>query len=1080
MNKLQVLTAAVAIVMPLAALAAPQTSDTCLMFSARNIAKGKANFFCYYAFSTESVPIRKGDVLEYDVFLDAANPVARGGVDVETDSPSPKPWLRDTDARDQNGLKAHGNSNLKQALGQWYSRRIPLNALADQNSVCWLMNFEGDAAGNYTQFIDNVSVKHADGSSTPIYTDGEPTAHELKQHEGYSKYLTVVPVPRSSVRAGTSLQNLIEHTVASQRVRADLEELRHELDLGRRIAASVTSTDPKIEAEASAKLEKMDAQSTITQADLRNARQIVAKALQHYAPQMQKYTSHLVGHGHIDFQWLWQWPETVGVCRDTFRQATKFMDEYPDFCYTQSSSALYQATEQSNPEIFRKMQKYVAQGRWELAGGTVSEADTHTISPESHARHFLYGQRYFRQRFNGKQAEVGWEPDTFGHIWTMPQILKLGGCNYLYFMRAGFNQPLFWWKGPDGSRVLAFRDKDYNGSVGYELLDEALAFEKTTKAPDALFVYGVGNHGGGPTREHIEKARELGHKAYLPKVRFSTALNFFKSLQKQDLKALPEVDTELNTTDNANFFGCYTSHSDVKRWNRDAESVTASAEAIAALLSRFGCDYPAEQFRKNWSSILWNHHHDTICGTAVHDSYKLSEKTYTEAIASSRAIGQKALHQLAALVKGDAPGLLVFNPTGSAQSGVIEVCTTGSLQGAARLVAPDGSRALLQPLADKPGRALLYARNVPSFGYRRYACDKESSQPEAGTLSVSADGTKLENDSFIVRIDQTSGVVASIYDKRQQREMITPGGGGNRLEVHWEAPNGMSAWVIGKIKRVQCLEEPVQIKVIEQGPVRASVQWTKRFGDTDLLQTVALPVQGAPEFGLDTLWKELGSDKTDSPFLKVAFDLNTSVTQTTYDIPFGNIVRPADNVDHPALTWVDACSSETGAALINDCKHGYSSTSNTLRLSLIRSSYNPDPRPNDRPQSARWALLPHGQDWRDAGVVQYADAFNRPMWACDAQSVAKGKLPAEQSLLQTPKGAVVTGVKRAEDDSDLVVRMYEPFGRTSTSAVNTPWQITRARIVNFMEDVLGTDKAAGADLRPYEIRNLKLRLAAKQ
>src|SRR5207249_9950286 len=246
------------------------------------------------------------------------------------------------------------------------------------------------------------------------------------------------------------------------------------------------------------------------------------------------------------------------VCHDTFGQALKFMDEFPGFKFSQSSAALYATTEEHFPEIFKGMQKQVAAGNWEIVGGRVCEGDENMISPESHARHFLYGQRYFRERFNGKDAVVGWEPDTFGHTTQFPQILKLGGCKYFYFCRGGRHNPLFWWQGLDGTKVLAFEEPAtggwYNGDVAMNRFDRLFDFAGKTGSKEMLWVYGVGNHGGGPTRENINEALKFQKHGFLPTVKFSTATEFFYQLEKYDLSNVPTVTQALNTTDNSGFY----------------------------------------------------------------------------------------------------------------------------------------------------------------------------------------------------------------------------------------------------------------------------------------------------------------------------------------------------------------------------------------------------------------------------------------------------------------------------------------------------------------------------------------------
>jgi alpha-mannosidase len=1043
------------------------------MFTAHNISRGMGNFYLYETFSTKNIEIHRGDVLVYDIFSHGKNPHGAAGIDVIWANDNIKP-LRDLELRDQGGELVHPATDLKPAAGKWYTRKIPLDKAAGTSATLWNLAAEGDANGDYTYFLDNVAVQHYDGAQEIIYENGVPPHASIFSKEGYSKYVSFLPIDRKRVEPGADLDAAIAKATKQHRYRIDLENLRHDLDLAQIYAERAGRPAGNGVEAAKAVLDAAAADENLTPEKLQSQLQRVRDALDHMHPAMGKFTSHLVGHAHIDFQWLWEWPETIEVCRATFGQAVKFMDEFNDFCFTQSSTALYAATEKNFPELFRKMQKYVAEGRWELAGGRVCEGDEHMISPESHARHFLYGQRYFRERFDGKQAIVGWEPDTFGHTWTMPQILKLGGCKYFNFMRGGHGEQLFWWEAPDGSRVLAFNDDTYNGDIKYGILDELFDFQKSTGASDALAVYGVGNHGGGPTREQIETAQDMQKKPYLPNVKFSTASAFFHALDNVDLTTLTVVRTELNTTHTSGFYGTYTTHADIKRWNREAESVTAAAETIASFASLSGFDYPSAQFRTNWEDILWNHHHDTLPGTSIHPSYNRSEAMYHRVIHSSRQIGQQALAHLASHIKGDDDGVLIFNPLGESRSGIAEIpFPAGNKMG---LIGTDGEPVLVQPMSSNPNRALLYAQNIPACGYRRYSTRAEQPAPTSD-LTVSEDGTLLENDEIRLRIDPSRGVVSSIYDKKQRRETLARNGSGNRLEVHYEAPNGMSAWVIGPIRRIERLEDPVKPEIIERGPVRVSVRWTRQYRHTAIIQTISLPVHGAPEFQMDTTWLERGSDKEDCPFLKVAFDLPTSDTEVTYEIPFGSIVRPADNIDHPALTWVDASTSDSGAALLNDCKYGYSAEGNVLRLSLIRSTFYPDAFPNDRPQTARWSFMPHAGTWRESNVIAKAHEMNSPLWTMAVGASRGGNLPREQSFLNfDATGIVLTCVKRAEDSKDLVMRVYEALGNPTAGQIRTRWPVASLKEVNFMEDDLKktNHSLSKVNFRPYEIKNLEL------
>ena len=1039
------------------------------MFAATNIAKGDGDFFVYVPIHVEKRTIAAGDVLEYDIYLDKGNPAAVGGIEFTVTGGS----LYKSGAADRDGIRANGKTPLPAAVGKWHHRAIPLDRVAGQTTKRFTATFLGDAPGRYVQFLDNVVLTHADGRKTILYDGGDPplkSTDEIRK-EGFSKHVVFKPVPRAEVVEGKDLRPLYEKEIKATLLDEELGDLRVHVEVFRKIADR--ERDPHMREHAGAakvlleRAEKSDPESDTFRGIVAELRRVLV----HDHPVMKKYAGQLVGHAHIDFQWLWEWTETIKVCRSTFGQALEFMHEFPGFKFSQSSSALYAATEEHHPDVFRGIRQQVEAGNWEIVGGRVSEADEHMISPESHARHFLYGQRYFRERFNGKQATVGWEPDGYGHTWQMPQILLNGGCRYFYFCRGGTGEPLFWWQSPDGSRVLAFDEPAsggwYNGDVSMKNFERLGGFAERTGMKDMLWVYGVGNHGGGPTRENIETALAFQGSDSLPTVKFSTASDFFRRLESSDTTKLPVVNDDLNPTQGFVFDGTYTSHSTIKRLNRDAEATTESAEAIAAVASRYGFAYPGPELRRIWEQITWNQHHDTLPGVAIHSSYERSYKILEGAIESARGIGTDALAWIASRVGGDQDSVVVFNPSAFERDGIVEVDVPADVN-----VAVAGN--VVVPLQrDAKGRAVFFAAKLPSLGYRSYRLESRAAVPGERAAAVHADGTVLENADYKVVVDPARGVVTEIIDKATGRNSLTAGGSGNRLEVYWEEPVDMSSWIIGKIAKVEPLVSPVRLEVLESGPVRASIGFDRQFQTTILRQKISLAAAGPPEFELATEWKELGDGRNPSPFLKVAFDVAADAPKFVLQIPFGDIEKPLDGEENPALTFADISGAGAGASLLNDSKHGYSASGHTLRLSLIRSDYSPDPRPNDRPQMARWSFVPHAGDWRGAGIVKRAHAFNHPVWTARVLAGADRPLPGEMSFLSAGAGNVlVTGVKKAEDDADLVVRFYEAHGNPATDTITTPWKVLRTQRVNFLEDPV--EPKAGGALRGYEIRTLKL------
>jgi alpha-mannosidase len=197
-------------------------------------------------------------------------------------------------------------------------------------------------------------------------------------------------------------------------------------------------------------------------ASLRNAQ----SKLEPLRPWLQKYAIQAVGNSHIDMAWLWPWTETVEVVRNTFRTALDLMREYPDFRFTMSSARTYSWMEEKYPDLFKEIKQRVQEGRWEIVGGMWVEPDLNMPGGESLVRQILTGKRYFQQKF-GVDVKIGWNPDSFGYSWQLPQIYKKSGIDYFVTQKLYWNDTtkfphkLFWWEAPDGSRLLAYIPHDY-------------------------------------------------------------------------------------------------------------------------------------------------------------------------------------------------------------------------------------------------------------------------------------------------------------------------------------------------------------------------------------------------------------------------------------------------------------------------------------------------------------------------------------------------------------------------------------------------------------------------------------------
>jgi alpha-mannosidase len=393
---------------------------------------------------------------------------------------------------------------------------------------------------------------------------------------------------------------------------------------------------------------------------LKSAVQGAEEILKPLAKLAKSYTVHCVGHAHIDMNWMWSWPETVSLTVDTFATVLRLMDEYPDFTFSQSQASTYKIIQDHRPDLLELIAQRVKEGRWEVTASHWVEGDKNMASGESLCRHLLYTRRYVQELFGLSPADVpiDWSPDTFGHAATVPTYLVRGGVKYLYLHRPGVHTPqkpgAFWWQGPDGSRVLVRNDMalGYNGAITPGLTSHLLDFVKLTGGKDYMFVYGVGDHGGGPTRRDILMAREMDSWPIFPAVKFSAARKFYDKLA-QSGESLPVITGELNTE----FTGCYTTQTLIKKSNRFAENRLVDAELASTLAwLAGGVQYPQAALIEAWRDTLFSHFHDILPGSGVHDTRTYTHGLYQKTIATTSIIQANALRRLAAKVDTSSAG----------------------------------------------------------------------------------------------------------------------------------------------------------------------------------------------------------------------------------------------------------------------------------------------------------------------------------------------------------------------------------------------------------------------------------------
>lgn len=782
---------------------------------------------------------------------------------------------------------------------------------------------------------------------------------------------------------------------------------------------------------------------------------------------MTKKTLHMIGNAHIDPVWLWQWQEGFQEVKATFHSVLERMKEYDDFVFVSSSAVFYEWIEQSDPDMFGDIQARIREGRWEVVGGWWIQPDCNIPGGESFVRQGLYGQRYFLEKF-GVMAKTGYNVDSFGHHGMLPQILKKSGMDQYVFMRPGPHEKglpghVFWWESDDGSRVLAARILFEYCTWGKELdAHVRRCAEQLGKPVNTLMCfYGVGNHGGGPTRDNIDSIHRLHKELDAIDLVISTPDRYFDALRVQEDVALPVVHDDLQH----HASGCYAAHSGIKRWNRKAENILVTAEKWSLLADWVtGQPYPRE-FRQAWKGVLFNQFHDIMAGTSLEIAYDDARNLYGEAMAiAERALNlalQSFSWKIGIAPEPDMKPIVVFNPHAWNSRVDVELEIGRTLEGV-ELVDDQGRSVPFQWVRSQATangrRRLAFVADLPSLGYRVYRLRPESGGGEPSAAGGNAPcasedvwraaDTVLENRFFRLEFDPQTGFLVRLFDRQAHVELFHQPAA--RPVVMEDRSDTWSHGVLGYHDVVGEFRAK-RVRLLESGPVKAVVRVTSEYGQSTLTQdfTIYRELRHI-DVHVTVDWHERHR------VLKLRFPVNVSHREMTYEIPYGHIKRPVNGEEEPGQSWVDVtglsidAGNSYGLSVINDGKHSFDMLNKEFHLTVLRSPIyaHHDPLVPDEDgeysfmdqgfQRFTYTLLPHSSSWVEAGTARLAAEVNQKAMAV-IETYHEGALPQSDSFLQVDGDHVmVTVVKQAEDGAAMVIRCHETSGRPNAAIIRLP------------------------------------------
>jgi alpha-mannosidase len=772
----------------------------------------------------------------------------------------------------------------------------------------------------------------------------------------------------------------------------------------------------------------------------------------------------LTGHAHIDLAWLWPVVETRRKVRRTFSSVLHLMDKYEDFTFNQSSAQAYAWIEQDDPEVFARIKERVAEGRWDVVGGSWLEPDSQVTGAEAYVRQMFYGQRYFGKHF-GIRNNTAWLPDVFGFSGGIPQILNQSGVTRFFTIKVNWSEvnpfpfDIYWWEGIDGSRVLAHHfdnpGEGYNGNITpLDTIGTWRNFKGKRIHDQTLLSFGWGDGGGGPSDEMLQNYARIKDYPVLPRLQMGKVEEFFANLPTENVPTFTgELYLELHR-------GTLTTQGLVKKLNRESEHRLAEAEAFSAIASMRGAIYPHESLDPAWQTLLLNQFHDILPGSSIHEVYEDTHPELLGVVKTATELRDGAIATLA----GEGGDVVIANPS-------LHARTLTAVVGS-DVAVPEG---IGQPVE---GGTLIHAPSVQIGGFGFAGLPAAAEAPDAVKVGRGTDGELILDNGLVRYAIGPDGTIASAYDKEKQRSLLTDRG--NQLWAYVDRPRSWDAWDIdetyenagSEITNVDSLE------IVEEGPLRGAVRVSRTWRSSRFVQTYRL-LSGSKQLDIDTEidWHER------LMLVRAVFPTDVHAHEATYETIFG-VQRRVTHRNTPwerarfevgAHRFVDLSEPDYGVALLNDGKYGHSVVGGTIGVSLVRGPLHPDPFADEGEHHFGYALFPHVGNWVEGKVVQAAQAFNAPMVA------ASGSVPATSDGFVTISGVELGfgALKQAHDRAGIVLRVYEPHGSRGMSMLTFDRPVANATLVNLLEeDVEGYVTVDGnkvtISLRPFELVSLLL------
>ncbi len=769
------------------------------------------------------------------------------------------------------------------------------------------------------------------------------------------------------------------------------------------------------------------------------------------------------GHAHIDTGWLWPVAESVRKTARTFASQLELIRAYPGYVFGASAPQHFQFLKDSYPELYEEVKQAVKDGSIEVQGGMWVEADCNVTGGEAMIRQFVHGKNFFMDEFEIDVRNL-WIPDVFGYSAAMPQIIRKSNCDYFLTQKISWNQfnrfphHTFLWRGIDGSEVLThFPPEDtYNSECNPKGFTHAeKSFTENDFIDEFITLFGVGDGGGGPKADLIENALRAADIDGLPRVKMGRACDFFNRIERfrdQLDRWSGELYLELHR-------GTLTTQARTKRGNRKGEQILRQTEGVCCSLP--GAEYPAKELDALWKKLLINQFHDILPGSSIGLVYERTEREHAEII-----------KECGTLLRRGAEKQLTPAPASLTLLNVLSVPYRMSVElpvdwAGREIRRADGGILRVQ---QENGRAVV-ATEIPAWGSVELRRGAPLAAPAAPSPSL-----VLENALVYYEFD-ADGRIVKAFDREAEREILS--GAGNVLSLYVDRPNMWDAWDVDFFYEDEKAGEAraSSWRRIAEGAVRQGLEFKMTVGENSRLTLRAYLDANSKrlEFRVAADWRERHR------MLRVGFPTSIRAQEGSFDIQYGYTRRPTfrntswdmARFEMPAHRYADLSADGYGVALLNDCKYAYKVLDGVLDLNLLRSPTAPDPEADQGRHEFVYALFPHTGNLIDSNVMAEAAQLNLPPY--QAESLGGNWTPP---FALAGAGVSLDVAKKAEKTDDLVLRLVELRGLTSKATLTLP-RAAAVEETDMLEwNVLrkeGTDSAFELELKPFEIRTLRIR-----